>query len=197
MVIHRDGAFLLHFWALREKEVSQWAWWQESHDTDDVTRCALLLYQSAQTFGWELRPTFFNSDMSITDHYGHAVRRTACSHQNVWVNETEVLLAKKKPAWHSLSLTSLYIFDSRGTQMSYIWKPETFNLELIQKWIGKGKKATETPTQKYSVRVRRFLSKYMTVANPDKCANSNAKPQQQNPTKVPFQQSPTKSRSVP
>ncbi|KAJ7199424.1 hypothetical protein GGX14DRAFT_401370 [Mycena pura] len=36
----------------------------------------------------------------------------------------------------------LYIFDSRGTQMSYIWKPETFNLELIQKWIGKGKKAT-------------------------------------------------------
>ncbi|KAJ7204143.1 hypothetical protein GGX14DRAFT_569740 [Mycena pura] len=43
-------------------------------------------------FGWELRPTFFNSDMSITDHCGHAVHRTACSHQNVWVNETGVVV---------------------------------------------------------------------------------------------------------
>ncbi|KAJ7218599.1 hypothetical protein GGX14DRAFT_390370 [Mycena pura] len=40
-----------------------------------------------------------------------------------------------------------------GTQMSYIWKPETFNLELIQKWIGKGKKAT-TETREKGLRYR-------------------------------------------
>ncbi|KAJ7215503.1 hypothetical protein GGX14DRAFT_391934 [Mycena pura] len=73
-----------------------------------------------------------------------------------------------------------------GTQMSYIWKPETFNLELIQKWIGKGKKATTSETREKGLRYRlgkngRFGTaggKSWVKARPERAQKCRVKPAQ-------------------